>query len=269
MIESNEVMKNFVKIIKEIKVESGNLAIFWIGQAGFVFKTSLEKIVYVDPYLTDYAHRVLPEYGFGFKRIMVSVIEPEEVDADYIISTHSHPDHFDADAMPIIAKNPRIHFIGASDCRELYVKAGIKNSRFTILQKFETLELEGFNLTSTYADHGSLAPEAIGLWFDFDGIKIWNVGDSAYVPEKWQDLFKYNIDILITPINGTYGNINEIEAVKLACSSHARVIIPCHFWMFPLHFGNPAKFLEAFKQYAPEGTPLLMEQGELFIYHKK
>ena len=86
--------------IRETQVEPGSLAIFWLAQAGFVFKTSIGKVIYVDPYLTDYVQRVLPEYGLGFKRMMASLIAPEEVEADYVISTHSHADHFDGDAMP-------------------------------------------------------------------------------------------------------------------------------------------------------------------------
>jgi len=254
--------------IRATQVAPGSLAIFWLAQAGFVFKTSIGKVIYVDPYLTDYVQRVLPEYGQGFKRLMPSLLSPEEVEADYLISTHSHADHFDGDAMPRIAQNPHVHFIGAPDCRELYQKAGIPEDRFTTLHLGETLDLGGCQLTGVYADHGDLAPEALGLWMDFSGITVWQVGDSAYRPDKWQDLFEKKVDVLLPPINGAYGNINEVDAARLAADSHARVTIPCHFWMFPLHYGNPAGFLEACKQYAPETTPLLMTQGECFIYRK-
>lgn len=260
------IKKSIAEKISQTKVKPGSLAVCWLAQAGFVFKTSDGKIIYVDPYLTDYVQRILPKYGMGFKRIMATVIEPEEVVADFVINTHSHPDHFDADAMTVLAHNSRIHFIGASDCGELYVKSGIPNDRFTIIHKGKTLVLDNFKLTGVYADHGSLAPDALGLWFDFGGIKVWLVGDSAYRPDKWQNMFEQQIDILITPINGAYGNMNEVEAAKLAQYTHPRMVIPCHFWMFPLHLGNPAAFLEACQQYAPEITPMLMKQGEFFIY---
>ena len=197
-----------------------------------------------------------------------SLVTPEEVEADYVISTHSHADHFDGDAMPRIAQNPRVHFIGAPDCRELYQAAGIPEDRFTILQLGETLELAGCKLTGVFADHGDLAPDALGLWMDFGGITVWQVGDSAYRPDKWQALFEKRVDVLLPPINGAYGNINEVDGARLAGDAHATVTIPCHFWMFPLHYGNPAGFLEACKQYAPDTKALLMTQGECFIYQK-
>jgi len=261
-------MNHLAQTIRETQVAPGSLAIFWLAQAGFVFKTSAGQVIYVDPYLTDYVQRVLPEYGLGFKRIMASLIGPEEVDADYVISTHSHADHFDGDAIPLIAKNSHIHFIGAPDCRELYQNCGVSEDQFTILHLGETLDLGGCHLTGVFADHGELAPDALGLWMDFGGITVWQVGDSAYRPDKWQDLFARKVDVLLPPINGAFGNINDVDAARLAADAHARVTIPCHFWMFPLHYGNPAGFLEACKQYAPETSPLLMTQGECFIYQK-
>lgn len=263
------IKKSLAEKIIKTRVEPGSLAVCWLAQAGFIFKTSNGKLIYIDPYLTDYVQRILPEHGFGFKRIMATLIEPQEVVADFVINSHSHPDHFDTDAIQVLAQNSRICFIGAEDCRESYIKAGIPDERFTILREGETLELEGFKLTGVYADHGNLAPDALGLWLNFEGIQVWFVGDSAYRPEKWQDLFKQTIDILITPINGAYGNINEVEAAKLANEANPQIVIPCHFWMFPLHLGNPAAFLESCQQYAPEIKPMLMTQGEILIYHKQ
>jgi L-ascorbate 6-phosphate lactonase len=261
-------MINLAQTIRETHVPPDSLGIFWLAQAGFVFKTSDGKIIYVDPYLTEYVQRVLPEYGLGFKRMMASLLEPEEVDADYVISTHSHADHFDAEAIPRMAGNQRIHFIGAPDCRDLYRSVGIPEDRFTILDLDETLDLDGCQLTGVFADHGDLAPEALGLWFDFNGLTVWQVGDSAYRPDQWKGLFEKSVDVLLPPINGAFGNMDELDAARLAADVHARVTIPCHFWMFPLHFGNPAGFLDACKEYAPKTTPLLMTQGECYIYQK-
>jgi len=262
-------MENLTKRIQETRVASGSVAIFWLGQAGFAFKTPTGKVIFTDPYMTDYVQRVLPEYGLAFKRIMPKLIEAEEADADYIVSTHSHQDHLDADALPVLLTNPRIHFFGSPDCREYYIKAGVPESRFTIFHKGESFDLGGFSLTGVYADHGELAPDALGVLFNFNGIKIWQVGDTAYRPEMWQDLFKMGIDILLPPINGAFGNLNGVEAAKLAHDAHVKLVIPCHYWMFAQHLGSPLEFLDACKQYAPEVTPLMLTQGEGFDYFKK
>jgi L-ascorbate 6-phosphate lactonase len=261
-------MESLAKKIQAAQVEPGSIAIFWLGQAGFVFKTPSNKVIFTDPYLTDYVQRVLPEYGMGFKRVMPKLIEADEVDADYVVSTHSHQDHLDADALPILIKNRRIHFIGSPDCCEYYEKAAFPQERFTIVHPAETLSLDGFSLTGVAADHGELAPDALGYLFNFDGIKIWQVGDTAYRPDIWQDLLAAGVDIILLPINGAFGNLNGLEAARLAQAAHAKIAIPCHFWMFAAHFGSPAEFLEACKEHAPQVTPLIMTQGELFVYKK-
>jgi L-ascorbate 6-phosphate lactonase len=83
-------------------------------------------------------------------------------------------------------------------------------------------------------------------------IKVWHVGDSAYRPEKWQAVFDMGVDIIVPPINGAYGDLDAVEAAELAHDAHAKAAIPCHFWMFVEHNGDPAGFLRACRKYAPE-----------------
>lgn len=261
-------MSEFARAVRETQLEPGSLAIFWISQAGFVYKTPSGTVAYVDPYLTDCVHRLYPTYGYGFKRIMGTPIEPQEVDADLVISTHSHPDHFDLDAMPTLLKNPRIRFVGAPDCRAEYEKVGVPAERLTILAEGQTIRFGDLSITGVYADHGELAPDALGVLLTVGDVKVWQVGDTAYRPDKWKSQFDAGVDIIIPPINGAFGNLNGVEAARLAHDAGAKVAIPCHFWMFVEHNGNPAQFMDACKEYAPEVTPLLMSQGERFVYRK-
>jgi L-ascorbate 6-phosphate lactonase len=261
-------MSAFATKVRDTKVNANTLGIFWISQAGFVYKTPAGTVIYVDPYLTDCVHRLYPDYGYGFKRIMGTPIEPHEVEADYVVSTHSHPDHFDFDAIPILARNPKIHFVGAKDCQAEYEKLGIPQDRYTIFEEGQTLGFDGFSLTGVYADHGEQAPDALGVLLAVGDIRVWQVGDTAYRPEKWQPVFDLGIDIIIPPINGAFGNLDGVEAAKLAADAGAKIAIPSHFWMFVEHNGDPAQFMEACKVHAPDVRPLLMSQGELFVYEK-
>jgi L-ascorbate 6-phosphate lactonase len=257
-----------VQKIRETKVEPGSLAIFWIAQAGFVFKTPTSKVIYIDPYLSNCVNRLLSHVAYGFKRLSPSLIEPEEVEADLVACTHSHPDHFDYDAIPVLARNPRLHFAAAPDCRVEFEKLGIPPSQYTILAKGQALDGGDFKLTGVYADHGELAPHAQGFLLQVGDIKVWQVGDTAYRPDQWLDIFQMGIDVLIPPINGAFGNLDGVQAAKLARDARVKVAIPCHFWMFAEHGGSPAQFMDACKEFAPAVRPLLMSQGESFIYHK-
>ena len=254
--------------IKELRVEPGSLAIFWLAQAGFVYKSPGGTIVYVDAYLSDCVHRMLSDVGYGFKRIMPAPLAPEEVEADLMVCTHSHADHFDYDAIPVLAHNPKIRFVAAPDCRAEFEKLGVPEDRYTIIHEGESVSCGDVRLTGVYADHGDLAPEALGVIVQSGGIKVWQVADTAYRPDKWQDIFAAGIDVIIPPINGAYGNLDGVEAAKLAHDAHAKVAIPCHFWMFAEHGGSPAQFLDACKELAPEVESHLMSQGELLVYKR-
>jgi len=105
-------MSDLARRIQETRVDAGSLAIFWISQAGFAYKTDGGTVIFIDAYLADCVERL-----HGFKRIMATPIEAEDIQADYIVSTHSHEDHFDVDAIPILAQDPRTRFVGAPDCQ--------------------------------------------------------------------------------------------------------------------------------------------------------
>jgi L-ascorbate 6-phosphate lactonase len=250
--------------IESTQVPAGGLAIFWVAQAGFVFKTPNDKIIYSDVYLTDSLERI---YGM-FKRIMATPIKPEEVEADLVVSTHAHGDHLDVDAVPIIARNPRTRFIGAADCVPEYQKLGLPADKYLQIQVGQTIAFDGFSLTGVYADHGPTTPDALGIVLKVGPITVWQVGDTSYCPEKMGAAIAMKPDIIIPPINGAYGNLDGIAAARLAADSGASIAIPCHYWMFVEHNGNPAQFLEGCKQHAPKVQPKILSQGELFLYAK-
>ena len=69
-------------------------------------------------------------------------------------------------------------------------------------------------------------------------------------------------------INGQFGNMNPEEAAKLARDAEAKVAIPCHFWTFAEHNGDPGKFIEACRQITPEVKVELIVQGGCYVYGK-
>src|SRR5512133_75499 len=105
--------KSIASEIAETKVAPGFVALWWLAQAGFVFKAPDGTVVYLDPYLTD-----IVEKTFGFKRLSLAPISAGEVRADWLISSHEHLDHLDTDALPVIARNnPRCRFAGSESCQ--------------------------------------------------------------------------------------------------------------------------------------------------------
>ena len=249
------------KTIDQTQVADGELAIIWLGQAGFAFKDSAGHIAVIDPYLTDYCERVV-----GFKRIMPKLIAPAELRADVLISTHDHPDHFDEDAMPEMMAGDTL-LIGALSSVAHAKKCGCDESRLRAVQAGDEIDLGWCKVTAVYADHGDLAPDAVGIVLDVDGISVYYAGDTAYRPEKMDTVIAMQPDVIIPPINGEYGNLDSREAVMLAKDVGAKLAIPCHYWMFAKHKGDPQMFLdEAEKHLAPDCAYMLMYQGEVVKY---
>jgi len=254
-------MKDTAQEIQNIAVGNGSLAIFWLGQAGFVFKSPDKKVIYVDPYLSDCAERL-----YGFKRLMAAVIEPEDVRADFIISTHFHEDHLDIDACPVIAKNSSALFVGPADCMKKWRELEIDESRLIEVNAGQEKDLAGVKMTAVFADHGELAPDAIGIVLDYGFVRVYVTGDTAYRPDKMTDAISKKPEIVVTVINGQFGNMNPEEAAKLTRDAGARVAIPCHFWTFAEHNGDPGKFVEACKEIAPDVRVELIRQGGCYVY---
>ena len=245
---------------KMIEVPAGHLAIAYLGQAGFCLKTQSGRMLAIDPYLSDCVDRIA-----GFKRMIPSVLSPEHLDADIMLATHSHPDHLDEDALPVFAKRPNMFFVGAGDCKSLYQSSGIPASRYAILRDGEEIRIKDILIRATYADHGTLSPEAVGYLISIDGINIYNVGDSAYAPDRIREsLGNVAIDVMIAPINGAYGNLNAKEACMLAALLKPKILIASHFWMFVEHGGDPALFLEESKRLSGIKS-IVMAPGEVMI----
>jgi len=150
--------------------------------------------------------------------------------------------------------------------REAARQAGIPDKNYDVLKWGQEKEIYGLKLKAVYADHGDLAPDAIGLLIDYNGIKIYNAGDTAYAPDKIIPSLASEVDVMIVPINGAFGNMNSVEACRLVGLVKPGIVIPAHFWMFMEHNGDPAKFLEEAKKIPAGIKPLIMAPGEKIVY---
>lgn len=259
MATSETNLQSFAQAFNDTQTPSGRLAVWHLGQAGFCFKTHAGTKLALDAYLTNCVERVV-----GFKRMQPPVTSPGELGVDILMSTHSHLDHLDIDALPCFAANPETIFVGAPDCEPIYKAAGIPASRLRILCDGESAVVRDVTIRAVHADHGELAPDAVGFLIEVDGLAVYNVGDSGYCPERVRiSLGQVKIGAMIAPINGAFGNLNAIEACALAASIRPKTLIGCHFWMFVEQGGDPAAFLAESKRLGING--IVMAPGENLI----
>lgn len=291
-------MSNLATTLVNRIVPPDCLAVYWLCQAGYAFKTSAGQIVYIDPYLSDVVERRI-----GFKRMMASPLAPEEVEADFVVCTHEHLDHMDTDALPVIARHARTHFAGPVECLKEFKRLGIEEGRCHLLEVGRSVMLGGTEIHAVFADHGELAPDAVGVILDFGGIKVYHTGDTAYRPKQFFPALEMEPDVLLPCINGAFGNMNAREAAQLTQLAewiargsrplwrvrHAaartrgrddrgktsgipalpqRVVMPNHFWMFVEQNGDPASFLKYCSEMAPDTEAVITKPGEEYIIRK-
>ena len=263
---------SFIERIGNVKPGKEELALVWLGQAGFLFKTAGGKIILLDPYLTDYTNRVLKkEYGQVFRRMCPSIFEPGELKADILICSHEHEDHLDMDAIPVLLNDKELRCFTNITSKEKLASAGIDAERFVVLKKNEAIKFDEWSLLPLDCDHGEATPEALGLLLDFGFTSIYYSGDTSYTKTRLSGAIEKKPVVSLLPINGAYGNLNAEEAAKFAADLETKLCIPHHFWTFPAHVGpkgTPKDALDLFPKYAPKCVLNLLTPGEIMIIGK-
>ncbi len=252
---------NLKEEIRCADVGQGELAVCWLGQAGFLLKDGGGRQVVIDPYLTNCGERMR-----GFKRLSAMLLRPEELTPEYYIVTHLHFDHFDYDAIPILIRrqNPPL-FLGPGSCQKQLLKMGLSPDRCIRLDRGETYSDEFITVQAVTADHGTMAPDAIGLLLEMGGHRMYFSGDTAFHESICRQVRAFEPEVAMLSVNGRFGNLNAAEGAKAAKLCGVRYAIPCHCWTFAEHGGGALdEFCEALHQ--EDGClPVCFRQGEIQI----
>ena len=233
------------------------VSLTFAGQAGFILESSSGYRVGIDLYLSDCCNRY-----FGFKRLMPYVFNSQELDLDLLVATHAHYDHFDPDSVPIVMSNNKTHLVAACDVKSEAKRLNLKSERITYLKEGQVFKNENICIKAVPCDHGEETPDAIGLLIEIDSKRIYIIGDSAYREDYFKNSEFENLDVLIMPINGAYGNMNEVEGAKAAGVIKPKLCVPCHYWNFAQHGGNPHIFTQQMQKKYPDLAYNLMCMGE-------
>ena len=164
------------------------------------------------------------EGSIGFKRLLPRILLPCEVEFDCLIATHPHFDHFDFDSVPELMSGGRTRLFASTECEGL-----VKELRMTN-----------------------------------DGITYVRPGDTCLRLDRADEYKAFGaLDVMIAPINGAFGNMNEEDCARLAEALCPKLTVPCHYGMFTTHGGSPGLFMEAMKQHCPALAYTIMTQGEV------
>lgn len=244
----------------------GKTYLFSIGQAGFVIKSASGQTLAIDLYLSDCVER--DEGHIGFKRMMPKLLKPQDINFDIVVATHPHLDHFDVDSVPELMSNGSTKLFCSVDCLKYVTSTELEyySNNIVYVKPGDSYKSGDFLIHFVNCDHGTGAPDAVGVIVEVDGKRIFEAGDTCLRLDRVDEICQFGeIDVMIAPINGAYGNLNEEDCVQLSAAVKPRLTIPCHYGMFASHGGNPGKFYEIIKATHPEQAFLIMTQGERLV----
>lgn len=168
-------------------------------------KITGEKIIYFDPLKVEESH-----------------------DADLILITHSHWDHFSKEDILKIKKETT-KIIAPKDSKEEILTLGFSEDNIYIVEPKEELSLYGviiktvpaYNKTKTFHPKEN---KWLGYVVKIEDTIYYVMGDTDALEENKS----INCDVLCIPIGGTY-TMNATEAAEFTNILNPKKVIPIHY----------------------------------------
>jgi L-ascorbate 6-phosphate lactonase len=261
--------KAFMRSIRDFRPPPNALAIWYLGQNGFILKFEDGPVIGIDLYLTNSCISSLAHLPFRLDRQLPVFIEPEDLDVDIFVTTHSHQDHADPETITRMRKTKPL-FIGPFDSCRIYRACGVPEANLRLIHPGETLHVsESVSVQGTFAlptDQTDL--NHIGLLLRFtNGTTFFNTGDTAFA-ERLPDLWPKEVDICAICINGGFHNLSHVQAASIVHAIRPRVVIPCHYDMMINNVGSPSMLRVALNLNGSNARFVQMKYYEPWLYQR-
>ena len=253
--------------IRAFPVPKKSVAIWWLGQTGYIFKTPEGTLLTTDMYLTDSCAAAYAHLGVDLSRRVPILIPPEDLDVDIYTCTHNHQDHTDPETIRGLRHKDTTHFVGPHPSCDVYRAEGIETGRIVPAWPASELELRDIHIRGAFAlptDDTDL--NHMGYTFTFGGgPKVYVTGDTDF-SELLFSTAKYAPDIVITCFNGGFNNLSHFEAAQVVAKIKPKAAIPCHYDMFPDNAVDPRQFRASLKLQAPDTRYQELQHGKPFVF---
>lgn len=189
----------------------------WLGHAAFELKHDGVTVL-IDPFITGNP---------------AATVEADALEADAILLTHGHEDHF-GDVVSIAKRT------GATvqAITEIAAEIGQEGVEVIDTNIGGTASYAWGSVRLTPAFHTSTTPKGTvtlpaGLVIEMGGKVIYDLGDTALFSDLALPGRRKKVDIALVPIGGHY-TMDREDAVVAAGFVGADVVIPKHYNTFPL-----------------------------------
>jgi L-ascorbate 6-phosphate lactonase len=249
VVQQQMSSQEYMRSVREFQVPPGSLAVWYLGQNGFLLKDETSSLFGIDLYLTNSCADAPNNYTYRVDRQLPIFIEPEDLDIDVFVVTHSHLDHTDPQTIARMSKSKETMFLGPFDAARVFAECGVQSCACRVLHPGEVMEIGSTKLQATFAfPTDSTDLNHIGILLTFGtGITFYNTGDTAW-SDRLSLLLPHDVDICAICINGGYHNLSSEHAALLIRDINPHVAIPCHYDMMVNNVGSPNMFRAALER---------------------
>jgi len=226
-----------LKEIFRFKVPQGKIALTWFNDySGVIVKTPSLTVIF-DP--TD-----------------VDISDVSQ--ANVVVVTHEHYDHFEAELVEGIHKQTNALIVTTP-----FVAKQLKNISPTMVKPLKTgesLTIDNVKLNAEYSSHPGNQPLTFILTSE-DNIKVYHSSDSKPYSEMKVLSEKYKIDLAFCAV-GIAPGTSPKSGVEVAKLIKPKVAIP-------YHTDNPSnlqKFVDLLGKEAPEIKAKILKKFEVYVY---
>ena len=245
-------------ILNPTDLERMYMQITSLGQAGFLIDFDQTRFL-IDPYLSNYVVTSGAGSASLFSREFVPPFQPNELHQVFaIFITHDHADHCDPETIiPILKNNPDCMVFGPRTVVDLLISMGVDRNRCQLAKAYIPFTHGEISFTAVPSAHYELQQDPItgenpylGYVFKVNGFVFYHSGDTILYQGMEEGLLSVadRYDVCMLPVNGRdekregmgiTGNLEPAEAVKLAGSLGAKILIPMHNDLFKINQREP------------------------------
>jgi L-ascorbate metabolism protein UlaG (beta-lactamase superfamily) len=240
-------------------------------------------VVFVDPFLSPHEARTWQ-----------APLRPDDMgrQADVILCTHQHLDHFDQPALKAAAATEGAHFrlVVPRPIVEMAVDLGIPRERVIGAQPGEPLGFTEARVHPVPARHGVDVSDAynfgeqrshglvryLGYVIELGDVRVYHAGDCIPYQGQGDTVGAFHPHLALLPINGRdfyreteqnlVGNMDFREAARLAVDLGVQALVPMHWELFPHNRGFPGDLVAYVEQFLPRLTVLTFGRSGRFTF---
>ena len=228
-----------VKDLQSLPLDDGQVAVWWLGQAGFAVRAGSHTFL-IDPYLSDSLAQKYKGKQFPHQRMMPVPVDPAALKGiDWVFSTHRHTDHMDPETIRSLARNPGCHFfVPCAALDQAVAGQGLDLKKTTCVNAGQSLTLDhDISLSPIPSAHEELVVNSrgehhfLGYIIRLGDIHIYHSGDCVPYDGLEEHLRNLKPDVALLPVNGRDddrlsqnipGNFHFEEALQLCLDTKRR-----------------------------------------------